>query len=156
MSYEGMTEKQFRKIIPIREIQAYEGNCWATTLSMMLRCHGFDFSQTYVTSLFHEWRFEGVTSKQMSQLAGFFNKNWLSRKGWVMKTVSGWKQIAKYLDQFGPVQVFIGGHFVLLLGHDTEDGTVLYFDPWDGSVREVSERRFSQLLPKETVYMYKE
>jgi len=47
-----MSEQQFRAIIPIDEIQIYEGNCWATTLSMMLRCHGFEINQAYVTGLF--------------------------------------------------------------------------------------------------------
>ncbi|MGJ8663859.1 MAG: C39 family peptidase [Marinicella sp.] len=151
-----MTEEKFRDIIPIGEIQIYDGNCWATTLSMMLRCHGFDVSQSYVTSLFHEWRFEGVTSGQMDQLVHFFNKHWLKKKNWVMKTVDGWVQMLNYLDQFAPVQVFIKHHFVLLLGYDTAAETVVFFDPWDGAVREITVQRFSELLPKESVYMYKE
>jgi hypothetical protein len=156
MSYEGMTEKQFRKIIPIGEIQVYEGNCWATTLSMMLRCHGFDFSQKYVTDLFREWRFDGVTSKQMSALVNYFNNNFLMPKGWIMKRGDWTREILSFMAQSALVQVFIRGHFILILGYDSDDETVTYFDPWDGSVNTVSFNRFLRLLPTETAYMYQE
>ena len=156
MSYEGMTEKQFRDIIPIGEIQIYEGNCWAATLSMLLRCHGFGISQGYVTSLFHEWRFDGVTARQMAQLVNFFNNNWLNRNGWTMNTADGCDEILSFIDQFGAIQVFIDGHFILVLGYDSVDESVTYFDPWDGSVNTVSYPQFSRLGLRETVYMYKE
>ena len=156
MSYTGITEGQFRTIIPIEEIQKYEGNCWATTLSMMLRCHDFAISQKYVTDLFYEWRFEGVTSKQMSELVKYFNANFLSKKSWIMKTTDDWHPMVQYLGSFAPVQVFIAGHFVLLLGYDTDNEKLTYFDPWDGSVKEVSKGTFSSYGGGETVYMYKE
>ncbi|NJR58093.1 MAG: hypothetical protein HC769_04060 [Cyanobacteria bacterium CRU_2_1] len=156
MGYQGMTEEQFRKCIPIGEIQKYSGNCWATTLSMMLRYHEFDISQKYVTDLFHEWRFEGVTSLQMSQLVDFFNKNVLGKKGWIMKTVDSWNGHLSSLSLFAPIQIFIEGHFVLLLGYEDDNSMITFFDPWDGSVKEVSTDTFSSYGGGETVYMYKE
>jgi hypothetical protein len=156
MSYDGITEETFRSVIPIEEIQKYEGNCWATTLSMMLRCHGFDISQKYVTDLFFEWRFEGVTSNQMSQLINYFNVNFLSKKTWIMKATGKWQPMLQYLGSFAPVQIFITGHFVLLLGYDADTQKMTYFDPWDGSVKEVSIGTFGGYGGGETVYMYKE
>jgi hypothetical protein len=154
MPYEGMSEEKFRAIIPISEIQRYEGNCWATTLSMLLRTHGFDISQKYVTDLFREWRYEGVTSSQMNALVGYFNKNLLSKKGWIAKTTDNWSGLVSDLGQFGPIQVFITGHFVLVLGSDGDE--ITYFDPWNGSVLTVNELTFKGYGGGESVYMYKE
>ncbi len=155
MSYEGMTEEEFRSVILIGEIQRYEGNCWATTLSMLLRCHGFNVSQKYVTDLFHEWRFEGVTSDQMRQLVNYFNKYFLNEKGWLMKSTSSWSGILQFIDQFESMQVFVEGHFVLLLGFDSVSESITYFDPWNGAVYEVSIGRFEELGGTgETVYMH--
>ena len=156
MPYVGITEDEFRNIIPIGEIQRYEGNCWAAALSMVLRCHDFDFNQNYVTSLLREWRIEGVTSKQMSDLVEYFNRNFLSKKNWIMKTTDSWQRILQYIGQFAPIQVFITGHFVVMIGYDDSNDQITYFDPWDGSVLEVSKSKFARLGGGETVYMYKE
>lgn len=156
MGYQGIGEENFRKIIPVDEIQKYEGNCWATSLSMMMRCHGFNISQKYVTDLLFEWRFKGVTSEQMAQLIGYFNKNFLLKKGWTMKDTPAWKPMLAYLGNMAPVQVFITGHFLLVLGYDDEKVLITYFDPWLGDIRSVSPVTFTGFGGGETVYMFKE
>ncbi len=154
MGYEGITETEFRKIIPIHEIQKHEGNCWATTLSMLLRCNNFQESQQQVTSLFPEWKKDGITSKQMSELVDFYNKNKTAKAGWEMKTASHYSHLLPYINQMKPIQVFITGHFVLILGE--EGGRITYFDPWDGQIRVVSESTFLSYGGGEAVYMYQQ
>ncbi|CAB3764563.1 C39 family peptidase [Paraburkholderia humisilvae] len=157
MGYRGITEQNFRQIIKIGEIQRHDGNCWACALSVVLRVHGINVTENYVTGLFHEWRIEGITVNQVEQLVGFFNKNYLSKQGWVMKTTNTWQGHMTQLIEFAPIQVFIQGHFIVVLGYDDDNGQTTYFDPWDGQVKTVSEQAFTGLGgPGHTVYMLRE
>ncbi len=157
MDYRGMTEEAFRNIIPIGEIQRYDGNCWATALSIVLRTHGVDISQKYVTDLYREWRFDGITESQVEELVKFFNKTCLSKHGWVMKTTPTWQGHMQSLIEFAPIQVFIEGHFIVVLGYDLDTGDTTYFDPWLGGVTTVPAQTFASLGgPGHTVYMYQE
>jgi hypothetical protein len=122
MSYRGITEQEFRRIIPIGEIQRHSGNCWACALSMVLRLRGFNVSEKYVTDLYHEWRVDGITADQVEQLVVFFNKNYLSKQGWIMKTTDSWQGHMSSLIEFAPIQIFIDAHFIVALGFDSDNG----------------------------------
>lgn len=157
MGYRGMTEQDFRRIIPIGEIQRHDGNCWAAALSMVLRLHGFNVSEKNVTDLYHEWRFDGITQDQVEQLVTFFNKSYLSKQGWIMKTAVSWQGHMPALIEFAPIQIFINGHFIVALGYDSDNGQTTYFDPWNSEVRTVSQQAFAGLGGSgHTVYMYRE
>lgn len=155
MSYKGITKNQFKAVISPQEIVVYNGNCWATTLSMLFRCHGFDFSQKMIHDLFEEWRFSGVTSVQMSRLITYFNRTYLDAKNWEMKSMECYTSLLSQIDALAPLEVFLSGHFVLLLGYDETTQEVTYFDPWKGGFITSALNVFEQLDGADTAYLLK-
>lgn len=160
MSYIGTTEERFRAIIPFNEIQRHEGNCWATSLSIQLRLYGFDrFTQSYVTSLYPDWRYDGITIEQLDALAQFFQReiDRIYPQEWRLSIAGSWQggNLLNYIGENDSYTVFIKGHFVVLLGYDDEKDEVLYYDPWDGQVRQLSKGIFATLGRGETVLLFK-
>ncbi|MCP4105192.1 MAG: hypothetical protein GY749_06595 [Desulfobacteraceae bacterium] len=144
MGFNGISRETFYKTIPYNELQKYKGNCWAATTSVMLRLKGVQVTQKEVTSLFFNHRFVGLGKDELNEIARFFNKYILSKKGKEMKGFDGWEHLKKYVDML-PAVVFIKKHFIVMLGYNDDTDSIFYWDPWLGELKNTNTGGFNNL-----------
>lgn len=141
--YRGMTEQDFRHIVPIDE-PAAAGNCWASALSMLLRCHGADFSCDSVTGVLAGKGYGSVNAAHVRELTAHFNRALLPGLLF-MGSTERWQGHLHLLLEFAPIMIHVDRHFVLVLGRDERNGDLTYVDPWDAAVRVASPATFTLL-----------
>lgn len=142
--YCGMSEEEFRRLVPLGTSTVQGGACWATSLSLLLRCHGLDVPPPKVAALLDELGGKDITHYQLDNFSHHLNLTLISF-GLRLRAACRARNQPPEMACAAPWLIAVEGHFVLALGCKPTEDEITYFDPWSDAVHTVPAQVFEWL-----------